>query len=136
MNTLTTEQLRELDAWIAEKWMGWRKANSMLEMNAGEFCFGIKHTASVWTRYDDGGKAHMFRPTEDPTASMMLLKKVAQACDEKSQYLTIDPLGKETWRVSSVEFFSANEYADRLEEVAPTLELAIAQFARKLKEKE
>lgn len=125
MNTLTPEQLRELDAWIAEHVMGWKQVESMLEMNVGEYCFGTKLPKVAWTRYEDTGHAVQFSPTTDPAASMMLLKKVLEFAD-----LTIEGFDGTEVRIRQ----DINDPTFSVSESAPTLELALAQFARKLKE--
>lgn len=103
---MNSTELRQLDAWIAENVMGFSTlCKRMPDGKISDFIIG------------DGSR---FCPTIDPAAAMEVLKK----CARKSCPL-IQHGANEVYYISSMVAKSE----------APTLELAICLFAKKLFEK-
>lgn len=116
---MTNEQMRELDAWIAEHVMGWKlfrdgRNNIAAEMPTGETC--IVTANHPWDESD-------FSPTVDSAPAMEVLKKcvdVLYGCNSFS--LEVFRNGNH-WVVRHPIYGSPH---------APTLELAICLFAKQL----
>lgn len=109
---MTANEMRELDAWIAENVMG-REVDLTNE--------------HLINRYKDGGKSVERLPqyTLDPAAAMMVLEK----CLEKTEADDLSYIGK-----VGDEFIVGHEPLKN-ETIADTLLLAICLFAKKLFEK-
>ena len=115
---MTTEELRELDAWIAEN------------------LFGMKHDwrNCHWCQSSDPyalNNGHFQRYTSDPAAAMEVLKKLSSKCEEMSGDLVISSGGIWTVGIQRYAEYGGAEEIDPLCE-AETLELAICLFAKKL----
>ena len=103
---MTTQELRELDAWIAEHVMGYKTKVGLLWVGPGK----------NW---------EPFHPTEFDSDAMDVLKK----CAEKGRVcIDIDPLSGLFSVFQDVRRLSIIELG--IVEQATTLELAIAKFAR------
>lgn len=118
---MTTQELRELDAWIAEHVMGWRHAKTLDDLGVMD------------SFYDHGDilieyrKGHLcpWRPTEDSADAMDVLKKCAEKLKQDISIVLYDS----KWDVAWVDW-NAEERADLAR--AETLELAICLFAKQL----
>lgn len=116
---MTTQELRELDAWIAEHVMGWKITKYHC---CGEQVERLKPSSG-----DLHANIRNYSPTTDPSAAMDVLKKCSQMkfdvsinhFDAKNLNLLI---GLKEWSVLTIGF----------EAQAETLELAICLFAKKL----
>lgn len=104
---MTDKEMRELDAWIAEKVMGYKMHPS---------------SEDHWIR-PDSNRIDSFRPTTDPAAALMVLER----CAEKvGQVKLTHP--KHTisgmWHITDMDsdIFAGHENRD----------VAIALFARKV----
>jgi len=106
---MTTQEMRELDAWIAVNLF-----NAENDQNWQEFLIG---NSPAWNK---DGSDNCFSPTTDPAAAMEVLKK----CYDQ-------PLSICTCKSpDGYKFWLPNGFSIALN--APTLELAICQFAKKL----
>ncbi len=102
---MTAQELRELDAFIAEHVMGWK-------VTLGSFDQQV-------CKDDKGALAYInFNPTTDTTAAMEVLKKCAVRTEVKVRH------NGETWEV-----FGSNSSSPISSD---TLELAICLFSKKL----
>lgn len=114
----TDKELRELDAWIAERVMGWKEIRPWsVNPDAGQFV--IRHGVPVAP-----SPVFKFSPTTNPAAAMMVLEKllerniiVIQTDIHKPKTFLIRHTTKH-WEQPIVE--------------AETLPLAICLFAQKL----
>lgn len=123
---MTTQQLRELDAWHAEFVMRYRKVERWQELVAGSETFWIHpQDGLVLSPAKFSHLMRRFRPTTNPADSMALLKK----CAEKVDQISITHCG--TWAVCEGD---GNHTEPVAEAEAETLELAIALFAKQLYE--
>lgn len=143
---MNPEELRELDAWIFEHWFG-ATIKHIRDNFSG--CFVEHYERSLMTKavkYPQGICIGSFgggertvadycpKFTTDLAASMMLLKKVAEFLKElgrKKGYnigLTIEQFDDDEggWHVA--------HDSQMVGVTAPTLELALALFSKKLKE--
>jgi hypothetical protein len=117
---MTNTELRELDAWIAENVMGWKRANFLSSYGKGRFMVS-RETGDIMA-YDLKGEG--FQPTTDPAAAMEVLKKCGKTKKNAIEIFCLRPdenrSGKESYWVNDPKTESE------------TLELAIALFAKKL----
>lgn len=136
---MTPEQLRELDAWICEHWFDWKWYRYRPEKDKS---FSGKRTlmdkphryvTKARGNEDLAPDALMNVPafTTDPAAAMRLWKRCVLKCDE----LGIAAPITDFWRHEKAWDIQV-QFKPRFQTQAPTLELAIALFARKLKAKE
>jgi len=113
VKTNTPEELRELDAWIAEHVMG---------LVRHPCWYTHEHWEGVW-RVPDGTKGfNKFRPTTDPAAAMAVLEKCAEV-ESPVSVATCFEAG--TWSV-----FVGGHWDEKRS--AETLPLAICLFAKAL----
>ncbi len=110
---MTTIEMRELDAWIAEHVFGLRHENSPSKIVPGTFSY---QRGGEVLKFYHGNQLEIFNPTTDPAAAF----KVLQKCQEER----IISLHKN--RISSLG--KGEEKAIAIE--AETIELAICKFAR------
>ena len=112
----------ELDAWIAEYVMGWRKVEGVLDV-AGQ-CFIVRVDGVRFT--NSPLREIFFRPTTDPADAMKVLKK---CLNDQRELCFGDPFiskdGADYW-IRTVR------HHQHVEGGATTIELAICLFARKL----
>jgi hypothetical protein len=114
-DTMSNEEMRELDAWIAENVMGWaahcrntafyvpkEQANKL--MDCRPVCI------EDW------------RPTTNPAAAMEVLRKCVD-----TRAVSVD-----RWRMTGIYIISTILDRKHTIEEAPTLELAICLFAKQL----
>ena len=114
-------ELRELDAWMAEHVMGWRMVNHLRDFCSGSFICNRGADCLVWDWSHRGCNA--WTPTTDPAAAFAVLEKCAA-------------------RLGDFEHISINccegEFAIKMAHAnwdwinAPTLPLAICLFAKQL----
>jgi hypothetical protein len=124
---MTTQELRELDAWIAEHVMGWKKVGLLADFTKGTFICNTSADclAEDWKK---DGRTATWKPTTDSAAAMEVLKMCAEKCCVKMRH---QDLG--LWCVWQHQFTGEMEGAlDNPEGNATTLELAICLFAKKL----
>ena len=71
---MTDKELRELDAWIAEHVMGWRKVGLLANFIAGTF---LCNTSADCLAHDwkKESRISTWKPTTDTAAAMEVLKK-------------------------------------------------------------
>ena len=117
---MTQQELRELDAWIAEKVMGWKPfVSGKTSSIKGTFWLDSEHKVVAspefqWTRFD---------PTTDRAAAMQVLEKCADRVGVR--------IDRYNGRAPNVWYIRATD--GRLAEAeAPTLPIAICLFAKKL----
>ncbi len=114
---------RELNTWIAGHVMKWKRETNCLKMEPG--LFFVHPTEGVMIQRDSN--YHLmtpFRPTTNPADALAVLKK----CAEKTVWgIEIGKLKDGQWFVGLINV-DGNEIAA----YGPTLESAIAQFARQL----
>ena len=134
---MTTKEQRELDAWIAENVMGYRRtdrpddhttdaATLFWHRPAGDtreaVLVGCAYSHSTLTKeYGKEMFSHswtFYQPTTDPAAAFDVLKR----CVKKADHLEFDQFPNGDFRV-----FDWNH-----SERAETLELAVAKFAKQL----
>jgi len=109
---MTTQEMRELDAWIAENVFGWQ------EFREEEYPYRM-----LWREGEEGSPV-WDEPdyyTTDPAAAMEVLKKCAD-----NLWLSVG-FSKQRKTFLCGGILSGENYAE-----AETLELAICQFAKKL----
>jgi len=120
---MTTQELRELDAWIAEHVMGWKRVDSVLrifskDQFATNSAFNEPPRVMIYESYSS---VQSWIPTERGSDAMDVLKK----CAEKHQHdIAIGTAGPTDWRVWAGELNGAT--------YASSLELAICLFAKQL----
>lgn len=134
---MTTQELRELDAEIAQAVFGWTKwnfdngytNNNYLNVN------GDKERANKFRKkgWIDGRQIVHLQPnySTDPVAAMDVLKKCAEKIQSEcsGKVLCFYPLAKDEWVVATVQL--GNMFVQETEN-APTLEQAACQFAKQL----
>jgi Phage ABA sandwich domain len=121
---MTKNELRKLDALIAEHVMGWKEVRFLSYYGKGKFMVS-RETGELMV-YDLKGES--FSPTTDPAASMQVLQKCAEK-DFPTVYKS--RADESSWCVDNLRIGSGiNESTISIS--APTLELAIALFAQKL----
>lgn len=114
---MNEHELRELDAFCAERVLGWKPIVRQADSTYPEL------------RYWNMGNGferlqQQFRPTTDPAAAMQVLEQChKQCCVETGIFENVSG--------SKRGYFARSIYKDITTE-APTLELAIALFAKKL----
>lgn len=114
----TTKEDRELDelnAWIAEHVMGWRRVDALYDLSYGQFYVHAEHGICALKNITEIGP---FKPATDPAAAMGLLAKCAEKCAvgiRKGDKWDVYAIG------SNVTFG-----------IATTLPLAICLFAKSL----
>jgi len=109
---MTANEMRELDAWIAEHVMGWKN-----DVENSGYYFAGNHTKMI--------DAHDWQPTTDPNNAVQVLKRCAEKAWEDMQLICIRPMGKDGWGVFMRDY--VNQMA-----IAAIFELAICLFAKKL----
>jgi len=120
---MTTQELRELDAWIAEHVMGWADVHMR---QSGLVGYAPCEPRKVRTATGDGVSTTAAFTSEvpyytDSADAMDVLKK----CAEKHQHdIAIGTAGPTDWRVWAGELNGAT--------YASSLELAICLFAKQL----
>lgn len=127
---MTTEQMRELDAWIAPNVM----RLSLCErhpaiLNPNEFVLSIP-SKIVRARIGNNPPSN-FEPTTDPAAAMEVLKKCAEF--GSLQFSVVVWKYDGNWKIDIQAVAVKDEWKKCIE--AETLELAICLFAQKLFEK-
>lgn len=143
---MNSEQMRELDAWIAEHVMGWQWMRFNYKRkpeDSGEpFCMlippgenwpanpkwnGVKCDGPVEGIPDDSDLS-VFQPTTNAATALEVLKKCAEFRESISIY---QRLSDDLWVIRT---FVDDDDGKRREifAEAPTLELAIALFAQQL----
>ena len=123
-----TPELRELDAWIAEHVMGWRRVQSAESHRTEEIVSrvegdGLCSFNEPWQPQPGGVFFQQWRyfiPTTDPAAAMMVLEKCAKKQAVNVWYSTVH----KQWAAADSGCFHT-QYAE-------TLPLAICMFAKKL----
>lgn len=119
---MTTKELHELDAWIAEHVMGWKQVKFI---NCVEGTFAISEVYGV-AKHKRRNELEPFNPTTDPASAMMVIEK----CGLRLSGTTIKIrllCGNLSWIVSSTVCDACGN--------AESLPLAITKFARKLYDK-
>lgn len=122
MNEMTNEQLRELDAWIAEKVIG-RKSVAKISMLDDDSTFHYRKDIGEVFVHHAGNNVRYFHPTSDPAAAMMVLEK----CIEKTQ-VELTTVASGEYRIRDLAA-TRGEYFTTFEKSLP---LAICLFAREL----
>lgn len=69
---MTTKELHELDAWIAEHVMGWKQVKFI---NCVEGTFAISEVYGV-AKHKRRNELEPFNPTTDPASAMMVIEKM------------------------------------------------------------
>lgn len=115
---MTDTEKRELDAWIAERVMGW-KLDKMIWWSRND----IDKTQSIAWEGD-------FRPTTDPAATMEVLKRCAEKLEVINSSIALGQQFDELVE-DRLFWFVSHERTKEVTE-AETLELAICLFAKKL----
>ena len=133
---MTDTELRELDAWIAERVMGWKTVKFINQLdNVGHG----KPVAQFYHHPMEGicisvpgqmNRIKSFLPTTDPAAAMQVLEKCCAKLEKDGMSVGICK-SADGWDVSDV-FFGVGYLSDTQGDVAETLPLAICQFAKKL----
>lgn len=119
MNEPTVEQLRELDAWIAENVMGW-------DLKSEPFRFFRSHDGLYFPNADGCGL--FWHPSTSPSDAMDVLKKCNEMINRR-KYREV--IGIATLMGSPMVGYDP----EQIWEHAETLELAICRFAKSLFEK-
>ena len=151
---MTNQELRELDAWIAEKVMGYTLNQELgIRYKDGTESWGNspEYTAQKCAHYQKQGLGcelitredlDGFSPTYDPAAAMQVLEKCAKKDSEKFmggmviETWFVSAIGEDYephWRVAcrmSRDKMPTDEQS--LMTGAPTLPLAICLFAKKM----
>ena len=118
---LTIEQMRELDAWIAEHVMGWSRSPHVLQ--DGQIGFYQFSHGGIEVRVASGERLFSFSPTTDPAAAMLVLEK----CYERVGLIDMSRV-----KVAPFNFCIGATYSTGLEAEAETLPLTICLFAKQL----
>jgi hypothetical protein len=129
---MTTTEQRELDAWIAEHVMGltlWRETPERVTaiLNPNEFVLSIPRKI-VRARIGDAATIN-FQPTTDPAASREIEKKCLEELSNQGLVMSIRKIH------NGFEVAGQGMDCDVYCESGPTLEIALANFARRLFEK-
>lgn len=103
------QELRELDAWIAEHVMGYKQDD--------------RNHKRWWI---DGETTVTFRPTTESRDAFAVLEKCAEQCT-----VTVESSGKH-WTVCRLNLEGSGDYVEDFCKCDVTLPFAIARFARKL----
>ena len=113
---MTTKELRELDAWIAEHIMRFKPSRH-------------KFPQRLWVGV--GWNHEPFEPTTDSTAAMEVLKRCVECGKIKGQFNIViyRPESNGPWACGMKAAFGHQNVGT---ELAETLELAICLFAKKL----
>lgn len=117
---MTQQELRELEAWIAENVMKWKRVSG-LAVRILDDEFFVDSNGCI------GRFSCAWIPTTDPAAAMMVLEK---CCESMAVNVEIWKAGNGEWvcrMVVGSGFNSTNQIG-----VANTLPLAICLFAKKL----
>lgn len=83
---MTDKQLRELDAWIAEHVMGWKRVEKFVDLSSSHF--NVRDDGEVLAYGWPENLGITFAPTTDPAAAMAVLEKCAEkayACIQKTR---------------------------------------------------
>lgn len=146
---MTEKEKRELDAWVAERVIGWHRMTNAKAIGVEDFSefdereletlnrlsdnwYDSKnnHVADVEGECDCGQHDTSFKPTTDPAAAMEVLKKCVEQCDMPVEIDRKRDKKTGHWRIES------GTMSQGLLVIAPpdcnTLELAICLFAKKL----
>jgi len=116
---MTTEELRSLDAFIAEHVMGWQLVTTLHDIvTPGQF-FARSDGVFVFKR---GSELRNFHPTTDPAAAMEVLKKCGEELYGHGVAIEIRNYNRQGWTVM----------AQSRGNTAETIELAICYFAKQL----
>lgn len=120
------KETSELDVWIAEHVMGWKKCKLGQIEAEGQFAA----QGSEIFIHDRGNYVKTFHPATDPAAAMMVLEKCAEKV-EQNQGVSIVALPAcfQVSRATSVDY-EPDDYS--LHSESPTLPLAICLFAKEL----
>jgi len=123
---MTTQELRELDAWIAEHVMDCKEAEVLRDLIDGRFIRNTEGEILIWRGRPNHPKVEQWRPTTNQSGAMDVLKK----CAEKRVIieLFINVQGKWTCGTQSVEMGSYQSVFSESE----TAELSICLFAKQL----
>jgi Phage ABA sandwich domain len=116
---MTTQEMRELDVWIAEHVMEWREVNCLRDFCSGSFlrnadcdCLAFECQTGTW------------KPTTDPAAAMAVLEK----CAEKLRGMDIS-IRRRTVIGTGWLITWSGDYHNASEETLPQ---TICAFAREL----
>lgn len=132
---MNSEQMRELDEWLAEYVFGWHRQrfdNGSTRFNTlvPEKFRADKYRKHGWL----DGNPHIQRfprYTTDPAAALEVLKKCAETF--RDVICIYQCLQSDSWDISATVFGGEDEEDSREINVsAPTLELAIALFAKQI----
>lgn len=132
---MTTAQqpinLRELDAWIAEHVMGWKRCKSIHSLDYANR-YAIDTTGAIYRHNPKRRDTRMslFHPSTDPAAAMEVLKKCIAKCNEDGASLDLDLNEQSKTLINKMHY--GVSYESSLDEEGETLELAICLFAKKL----
>lgn len=139
---MNEKELRELDAWIAEHVMGWKR----IGRSSGKYraCFRTQSGGEFYTGRErmpiayecDHPENEMFAPSKDPAAAMQVLEKCAEKMTNGIVAIA-SPMGNQSvastipkttqgWVVGMIGRPS------NFDVEAETLTLAICRFAKKL----
>lgn len=128
MSTPSEKELRELDAWIAEHVMGWRRINDIQRLSkSGEF---FLHAAEGPFVHERQNYIKKFSPTTDPAAAMMVLEKCLSS-DNLTMPIEIDRKRHKGGRFR----IETGVISNSILAIEDTLPLAICRFAKQLFEK-
>lgn len=118
---MTDKEKRELDAWIAEHVMGWKRVDQLADLEVDGSNFALNIGTRIPIRWGSP-QWLFFSPTTDPAAAMLVLVK----CYEKlGKSLCVGP------STLGAEVFIGGQY-EKTNRMAATIELAICLFAQQL----
>lgn len=124
---MTTEELRELDAWIAEHVMGWTLLKQWKESDAIFYTGFPPDKASQYYAKQSQCDPEIPCPTTDPAAAFEVLKRCVERLGHK--FISVG-FGNGLFHVDNMR--SSTPGIDEIAVKAPTLELAICLFSKQL----
>lgn len=119
-NEPTADELRELDAWIAEYVMKLKRVKFPTQIEHGCFFYDKRHLRVMV--HETQHRITEFQPTENRGDAMSVLEK----CLSKEKHTECVYFGK------GVSGYIVGHEVQPIEIVAPTLPLAICRFAKAL----
>lgn len=112
---MNDKDLRELDAYLAEHVMGWKKVSSPQDLCKGSF---LANKGADCIEYSSG----RFKPSTDPAAALMVLEKAAAKLAPHSLVISFE---NDQWYV-----FEGGNFMEAVKN--DSLTLAVASFAKQL----
>jgi hypothetical protein len=124
MNAQTEQQMNALDAWIAERVMGWKRVGTVYDLGSVRGAFAVSRSGDCYVPVR-GNNIEMWHPTQNK----------AQAMDVLAKCIAVENVAiKEQARVFEVSCYKGGDLISLI--LGETLPIAICLFAKNLFGKE